>query len=205
MWCRCRTAGINLMFAYVEGGGVKKLMRTLPVSLAGVSLAGLDEAQLAALGILPVVDVTAAPSSTLMKRAGPWNYTIFEDRVEAAREEVVITLSEAKKLKLIAIAEALEAAMTGGVVFAGHTWATDDDSRDLLTAVVTLINAGQTLPPGFVWRTASGTPQTLTTTQLQGLLRAIVVTQYAAREAATIARLLVKNAITVAQVGLISV
>jgi electron transfer flavoprotein alpha/beta subunit len=80
----------------VRGGGVVRWLAELPASFAGVRrFRALAAAEQAALGVLPVVDVTRALDDETERLAAAMPaVTVFADRVEIARPIRPLTPAE---------------------------------------------------------------------------------------------------------------
>lgn len=84
------------MHAYVENGSLVQFLAALPFTFKGVRrISSLTVAEQAALGLLPVVDMTPAfnPELTQLAKARP-GITIFPDRVEIVRQTEPVPAQE---------------------------------------------------------------------------------------------------------------
>ena len=83
-------------FAYIEQGALVRFLVEIPPTFKGVShVRSLSAAEQAALGILPVVDLTPPfnPETVRLAKAHPV-FTIFADRVELVRPTEPIPTQE---------------------------------------------------------------------------------------------------------------
>ena len=85
-----------MKFAHIEGGALVRFLADLPFTFKGVrGVRGLPPAQLAELGLFPVIDLTPAfdPLTIRLAKIAP-AFTIFPDRVEITRKTEPIPPAE---------------------------------------------------------------------------------------------------------------
>jgi hypothetical protein len=86
------------------------------------------------------------------------------------------TLDQYKTAKTEVINRHREKLLGNGVSFGGHVFDSDALSVSRLTAVVTAVNAGATLPAGFAWRSKANVDVPMTAVEVVGLLGTMIVT-----------------------------
>jgi hypothetical protein len=140
---------------------------------------------------LPVVDGAFISGPVLdahiMQLAPNWKMQRMADtaaatNASAIRELVSVaanatpTLDQYKTAKTAVINRHREKLLGNGVSFGGHVFDSDALSVSRLTAVVTAVNAGATLPAGFAWRSKDNVDVPMTATEVVGLLGTMIVT-----------------------------
>lgn len=110
-------------------------------------------------------------------------------RIETATLDGRVIVTDARALP-DAIAENVErlraeydAQIARGVTYSGRPVQIDEASQGRMTAVVTQINAGVALPPGFAWRMADNSYLPVTGPQMIGLASAASARVMALRKA----------------------
>jgi len=81
---------------------------------------------------------------------------------EGNTPDPVETLEDAKARRKRELNQERLQQIEGGLEWNGHTWDTDRQSRENLTAMVAYLNSGNPLPDGFTWRDADNVDVPLT-------------------------------------------
>lgn len=162
------------MFAYVENGVVQEVASELPRSFKNVS--GFDllsEAEQMEHGWYPVNGTPSAHDLAYQNVSAP-TFTFDVDHVVASYDITDRPVEDVRSEVISAITQLRETHIQSGVVWNNNTFDTDVASQGRITAIVTSVAAGLTLPDNFTWRTADNTDVPMTAQDLKDLAQAVL-------------------------------
>lgn len=119
-----------------------------------------------------------APLWLVHRKAAATSSTGFENisALVQAQGIVPLSLEEQKYAKSSAIDAYRVKVLSAGVVFNGYQFDSDPTSVSNLTAVVSSVSAGVSLPSGFVWRSSANIDVPMSAADLVGLLGTMIQT-----------------------------
>lgn len=118
------------------------------------------------------------------------------EREEFLPEHLEAVLSEGRAQKIAELRAGYVYSVYSPIDYAGKTWDADSDSRTLLGQVLAI----GSVPEGMYWRDASGVPQPMSYSDLQGLGAAILARGLAVDENLMTKTALVNAATTAAEI-----
>lgn len=162
------------MFAYVENGTVQYTAAALPKGFKNVS--GFDlltPTEQLSYGWYPVVGSEPAFDPTYQTLSAP-AYTVNASDVAVSYTVTDFPIDQVKTNKKSAVNLMREQHIQQGITWNGNLFETDIASQGKLTAVVTSVAAGLTLPANFTWRTADNIDVPMTGQDLKDLAQVVL-------------------------------